>query len=390
MTTQAQPFVVAIPVRNEADLIGRCLCALDMQRGTSIDHVVLLLNNCTDATSAVVERLRPMLDVPVTIHVRCFGPEQSTAGHARSEAMELAALVAGPHGIVATTDADGEVAPDWAANIRAAFLRGVDAVCGRAELHPADAIRIPASLQEDDDREVAYGAMLDEIHALADPDPADPLPRHTEHSGASIAVTVAAYRRAGGMLPLPSGEDRGFLRSLRLVDAKVRHAPEVRVAVSGRTQGRAAGGMAETIARRMIRQDEMLDADLEPAAICLRRADLRARTRLVWNERDMISSTWPQAVQDLATEAQLPVLDVARWVRMDRFGAAWACIEAASPALIRIEVVRRALHVQVAAAQRILESIRAVAARPVATAATIRVGAAGRADSLSEPAALTA
>ena len=384
MPMLAPRFVVAIPVRDEADLIGRCLCALDAQRGVRIDQVVLLLNNCSDATEAVVERLRPMLDVPVVPHVRHFEPAQCTAGHARSAAMELAALAAGPYGIVATTDADGEVAPDWAANIRAAFLLGVDAVCGRAELDPADAAQISASLHEDDAREVAYGTMLNEIHALADPDPADPLPRHTEHSGASIAVTVAAYRKAGGMVPLPTGEDRGFLRSLRLVDAKVRHAPEVRVTVSGRLQGRASGGMAETIARRMIRQDEMLDADLEPAATCLRRAMLRAQARKVWNAHDTISSSWPQAVQDLADAAQLPVLDVARWVRTRHFGAAWTCIEAASPVLIRIEVMRRALDLQVAAAQRILASLR------LERVATTWTDPADRAGSHPEPAVLTA
>nr|WP_321985882.1 hypothetical protein [uncultured Lichenicoccus sp.] len=176
----------------------------------------------------------------------------------------------------------------------------------------------PPRCTRTDAREVAYGALLDEIHALADPDPADPLPRHTEHSGASIAVTVEAWRRAGGMLPLPSGEDRGFLRSLRLVDATVRHAPRrAGDGVSGRLEGRAAGGMAETIARRMIRQDEMLDADLEPAATCLRRAMLRARARMLWSERAAISSSWSQAVQNLAANAQLPVLEVARWLRME-------------------------------------------------------------------------
>ncbi len=107
MPKQAPPFVVAIPVCNEADHIARCLCALDCQHGACIDHVVLLLNNCTDATEAVIARLRPMLDIPVAVHVRRFAPGQCTAGHARSEAMELAALLAGSHGIVATTDADG-------------------------------------------------------------------------------------------------------------------------------------------------------------------------------------------------------------------------------------------------------------------------------------------
>jgi hypothetical protein len=109
--------------------------------------------------------------------------------------------------------------------------------------------------------ECGYDKLLDQIHALLDPDPFDPWPRHTEHSGASLAVTLEAYRRAGGIPPMAVGEDRAFAEALRRVDAHIRHAPTVRVIVSGRIIGRAAGGMADTICRRLTRPDEMLDED---------------------------------------------------------------------------------------------------------------------------------
>jgi len=41
-------------------------------------------------------------------------------------------------------------------------------------------------------------------------------------------------------------------KKLRLVDTKIRHAPEVSVSVSGRLKGRAAGGMADMIRRRLV------------------------------------------------------------------------------------------------------------------------------------------
>jgi len=45
--------------------------------------------------------------------------------------------------------------------------------------------------------------LLAELEGWLDPDPADPLPRHHQHFGASLAVTVDAYRRAGGLPSMP-------------------------------------------------------------------------------------------------------------------------------------------------------------------------------------------
>ena len=115
--------------------------------------------------------------------------------------------------------------------------------------------------------------------------PADPWPRHQEESGASIAVCAGAYRRAGGMPPAPLAEDRAFFAALRRIDARIRHAPEVSVVVSGRILGRAAGGMADTIRRRLMTPDSWLDPRLEPAADRMRRLALRAARRDAWRTR---------------------------------------------------------------------------------------------------------
>ena len=354
-------FVVAIPARDEMARLPACLRALDRQRGARCDHVVLVLNNCTDGSAGLVERLRPRLRLPITVANRQFPPEQANAGHARSHAMALAAEIAGSGGVVATTDADGTVEPDWVAGNRAALARGAEAVCGRAVIDPLEALRIAPSLHDDDAREVAYAMLLDQIHGLVDPDPADPLPRHCEHSGASIAVTVAAFVRAGGMQPLPTGEDRGFLRALRLVDARIRHAPEVRVIVSGRLQGRAVGGMADTMARRMIQQDGYLDDDLEPASAALRRAALRARARAAWRARGQDNEVWPGLARLLARGAGLPATSVRNWLAAVYFGQAWARIESESPFLARTRVARPALDREAAAARRILDEIKEAA-----------------------------
>ncbi len=344
-------MIVAVPVNDEAERIADCLRALAWQRHSRTHEILLLLNNCTDDTAAVVRKLAPELPVPVHVLELVLPPEMSNAGHARDLAMRDAAERAGPWGVLLTTDADGRVAPDWIAANLAAIGDGADAVAGRAEIDPEEARRIPAHLHADDALECAYADRLDEIDCLVDPDPADPWPRHNEESGASIAVTRAAYRRAGGVPALALGEDRGFVASLRRVDAAIRHAPEVRVVVSGRIEGRARGGMADTMRRRIVRQDEWIDDRLEPAHLRLRRAVLRRRFRAA---RDRAICP-----PDLARQFRLPMPLLATSLALPFLGAGWAAIEARSPALRRQGVRRADLARETATADAILAHLRA-------------------------------
>jgi len=345
-------FVVAIPARDEADRLPACLGALAAQVHARCDHVVLLLNNCADDSLDVARRLRRALDLPMTIATRRYAAGEAHAGRARRDAMAIAAELAGAGGIVATTDADGVVCGSWVERNLAALHGGAEVVCGRALIDPVEALMIHRELHADDAREVEYASLLDEIHALADPDPCDPLPRHAEQSGASIAVTAGAFARAGGVPPLPSGEDRGFLASLRGVDARIRHAPDVTVTVSGRLVGRAAGGMAETMARRMIRQDPLLDGALEPATCTLRRAQARALARRYWQGGDA------ELLAALERLSLVPAEIVRAWFASRFFGQGWARLEQASPALRRQPVRRADLHQHREAALLILDRLR--------------------------------
>ena len=257
--------IVAVPVKDEAGRIAACVSALALQHEAAPDAVVLVVNNTVDATATIVRDLAYSLPVPVEVIQHAFPPEQASAGAARRMAMERAAEQLGEAGVLLTTDADGCVPSDWVAANLFHLRRGIDAVAGRAVLDPADAAAIPARLHDDDALECAYAAALDEIASILVPQPWDPWPRHMEHSGASIAVTLAAYRRAGGMPAAPIAEDRRFFAALRETGARIRHAPEIEVVVSGRLIGRAEGGMADTIHRRMGRADPYLDDSLEPA-----------------------------------------------------------------------------------------------------------------------------
>ena len=270
---------MAIPACNEAERIAPCLQAIAASRHRPAPAVVLLTNNTTDGTGAVATETAQRLGLRLHLHDVALPPEQASAGVARRLAMQHAARLAAPDAVLITTDADGRVEPDWLdVNLRA-IEAGADAVCGVALIDPAEALAIPQTLHDDDSREILYAALLDELHHLLDPDPADPWPRHCEQSGASIAVRRRAYERAGGIPPLTTGEDRGFIRALRRVDARIRHDPGARVVVSGRLEGRAAGGMADTMRRRLLRQDELIDDRLEPVPDAVRRARSRALLR---------------------------------------------------------------------------------------------------------------
>ena len=345
------PVAIAIPAHNEADWIARCLKALDRQLDRGGYDVVLLVNNSTDATATIARAMRPALSFALDVVEHHFAPKQQTAGQARRLAMELAAGKLPPGGVALCTDADGQVAPDWLAANLFHIRQGADAVAGRAVLDAADAAAIPAVLHEDDARECAYGALLDEIDHLIDPDPADPWPRHTEHSGASICVTLDAYRRAGGVPPIAVGEDRAFFAALRRADARVRHAPDVCVTVSGRVDGRAVGGMADTIRRRLVTPDTFLDDALEPAANHVRRARLRAEVRrLRQNQEDAP----PWLSRDLGCDPAL----VGSALKQATFGVAWEMVEARAAGLTRSRVPVAALAQETRKARRIVADLR--------------------------------
>jgi hypothetical protein len=343
--------VVAIPARDEEASIKSCLEALDAQEGARFSHIVVLVNSSTDATASAAQAVRLSPETQLHVIERTLPEGQANAGFARRLAMEEAAALAGPSGVLLTTDADGEVDADWLAANLAALRQGADAVAGWVELHPIDWGHIPTQLHEDDARECAYDALCDEIHARLDPDPADPFPRHTQHSEASIAVTAAAFARCGGVPAVPSAEDRALIGALRRVDARIRHALGVHVTVSGRIEGRTPGGMADTIRRRLSGPDEFLDPRLEPAADCARRAAGRAGLRRTYEEADADTLS-------LATELGLSQDHLGRLLRQKYFGAAWEAVEVASPLFRRRQVRVADLPGQMAAAEAILEQLR--------------------------------
>ena len=282
--------VVAVPVRDEALRVGACVTALAEQRdewGRLLDprsfEAVLLFNNCSDDSLAVACRAAAGTGLRLHCLEATLPAQVAHVGWARRLAMEAAALrlrrAGAPDGVVLTTDADSEVAPDWVFRNLRAIDAGADLVAGALLPEPSEFARLAEGVRHRHGRLTHYRRLLDRLVHLIDPDPADPWPRHSDEPGASLAIRLPIYERIGGLPPEPWNEDLSLVQAVRRIDGRIRHAPEVVVKTSCRLEGRAARGMAATLSRWQ--EDAPPDvADGIPAVVAVVRAlRLRALVR---------------------------------------------------------------------------------------------------------------
>jgi Glycosyl transferase family 2 len=325
--------VVAIPARDEATHIEQCLKALARQttpQGISLPGdafgVLLLLNNCRDHTAAVARSIRPHLPFPLTIQERELPPQSAHAGGARRLAMDAAAawlLEAGsPRGYILTTDADTCASSDWVARHHVAFAQGADAVAGYVIDNPAEYRRLPARFRWRGRLESRYTWLLTELESLLDPDPYDPWPRHAMAAGASLGVRLPWYIKVGGLPLQPVSEDRAFVQRLRANGARVRHCVQTRVMTSCRLEGRAAGGMADTMRQRIADPEAYCDPSLQPVLSAIDRFSSRATFRHGHRRAHHAGLfSW-------SSRLDLPVKAVTSIVGLPNFEAVWAAAEA--------------------------------------------------------------
>jgi len=329
--------VVVLPARNEAAHLPASLAALAAQVGCdgrpldrSSFEVLLLANNCDDATAAVA-RCFAASQRGFGLHVveASLPPAQANIGYVRRQLMDQAATrleaIGRPAAAIASTDADTRVAPDWLAATWRELDLGSDAVGGRiltdnCEHTSPAALRIQRV-------DAAHALLRSRLASLVDPQPFDPWPRHHQHFGASLAVTARAYRLAGGVPDVPFLEDEALIRALERVDLRVRHSPLVRVVTSSRTDGRAAVGLSWQLrqwAQAAPHHHDPLVGDPRCHAEAL---SVRAALRRAWERHG--AALLRHLPDDLDARLRLPPGTIGRVARASpAFGALWQHLDA--------------------------------------------------------------
>ncbi|MBH8560129.1 glycosyltransferase family 2 protein [Hymenobacter negativus] len=329
---------VIIPAKDEAATLPSALAALVAQvteHGQPLPpdsfEVIVLANNCQDATAAVVRRqARKFPGLVVHVAELCLRGATAHVGRARRLLMDEACArleqVGQPAGIIASTDADTQVAPTWLAAIQAEIAAGADAVGGRIITSNDDAG--PAALRRIQAHDAAYRLLCARLEDLIDPAPLDRWPRHHQHFGASLALTARAYRQVGGLPEVRFLEDEALCQQLRRHDLALRHSPRVRVLTSARRQGRVEVGLSWQLSEWLRMSQQQREPHVENPVQLMRRWQLRRQLRACW-------AGSPGAELDAAmARLGLPVATVlAQMQRAATFGALWEWALAHSPNL---------------------------------------------------------
>ncbi|TCD07591.1 glycosyltransferase [Pedobacter frigidisoli] len=242
---------VIIPAKDEADFITTTLDALRMQVDKyendipdNTYEVLVLTNNCSDDTFEICQCYQAKYP-----HFRLFiqnvvlAPSIAHIGTVRRLLMDAAykrlSFIAGYRGIIVSTDADSEVDSQWIYHIISEMDKGVDVVGGRILPRATPILSRIHHL-----RDVAYRFLRTRLEAELDPCQSNPWPRHFQCYGPSLAVTCDIYDRAGRLPAIPYLEDEEFRKALKRIDAKIRHAPNVRIYTSSRLVGRVDFGFS--------------------------------------------------------------------------------------------------------------------------------------------------
>ena len=233
---------VIVPAQNEEDLVGQCIRALANQDSVSPAEyeVILILDGCTDETES---RAREAAHKAPDLRLHFLDGPGEGAGHARRVGMEAACSrllgLGRETGLIASTDADTVVDPDWLAAQFECLERGARAIGGRIEL--SNDAGLPNGVagwrSERGNRR--------HMDLLSGSTPEGKRPGYLEHwqfSGASLSLTAEVYREIGGLEPRAALEDEHLERILYQRGIPIERPLSVRVTTSARLVGRGRTG----------------------------------------------------------------------------------------------------------------------------------------------------
>jgi hypothetical protein len=284
---------VIVPAKDEAQTIIATLTALANQTDLHgqplnplIYEIIILANNCVDETAAIARQFaKQHPDLVLHIAEVTLPYDRAYIGYVRKMLMDEAYLrlisLGRSRGIIASTDGDTEVAATWIAATLHEIGSGVDAVGGRILTDRDSRQALHPQAKSHFLQEVSYRSLVAQVEFHLDPDPYDPLPRHYQHYGASLAVTAEMYAKAGGLPPVRTPEDEAFYQALLRVDARFRHSPLVQVTTSARVSGRSPVGLAAQLCK-WAELSEGSTLKVEPVTAMIAWFQSRHKLRSLW------------------------------------------------------------------------------------------------------------
>lgn len=241
---------VLVPVRDEQELLPRCLAALaDAARALHGRHpevairVVIVLDGCTDDSSGVVDQAPwpAGLVRPLTVSTHALG-----VGAARATGAARLIGLAGDLGVdtqqtwLASTDADSTVNVGWLIEQVEAAVAGREARVGTVVLDTGEPDAGVANGAAPHTGRVELAARWARLQQHVE--------GHPHVHGANLGVRADWYLRVGGFPAVPSGEDARLVDALAAAGAAVLRTAQHPVVTSDRRAGRAPGGVADDLA----------------------------------------------------------------------------------------------------------------------------------------------
>jgi hypothetical protein len=178
--------------------------------------------------------------------------------------MDRAFGLASSNGVLLSTDADAVPDPNWIDATLRAVAGGAELVGGHIVGDKAEEAALGPGFVRRAARHLEYARLTDHLESLMLPVAHDPWPRHSDHTGASLAVRADIYAALGGIPPLPFREDVAFVDKALAAGYQLRHPLDVIVTVSARLDGRARGGMADCL-KSWVEADTAGDSQLVQA-----------------------------------------------------------------------------------------------------------------------------
>jgi glycosyltransferase involved in cell wall biosynthesis len=225
---------VVIPAQNEEATIQRCIAHVLLAHEHCARRaplwIVVVADACSDATVMLARAALGARGEVIEGSPRSPGSARRLGATA---VLEHFASARAAHVWLANTDADTYVPLDWLKVHLDHADDGADAVAGIVQLDPSES-----------PREDLLRIYRKTYHVGADG-------THTHVHGANLGVRADAYLDVGGWSHLTVAEDHCLWHRLRVRGWRLRSSVKSVVMTSARLHGRAIGGFADTLRRRL-------------------------------------------------------------------------------------------------------------------------------------------